>query len=117
MNHDSMRRPLAGLLFSIGLLLACVAPAQAGMVTTDEVLRQSHVEVQREALQQAMQREEIRDRLQALGVSPAAAEQRVQRLTGPELARLHQRVGTLPAGGDLSLVELLLIILLIVLIV
>jgi len=52
-----------------------------------------------------------------MGVSPSAAAARVDRLDADEIALLRERAGTLPAGGDLNLTELLLIIILIILLV
>lgn len=108
-------RLLGGILCILPLLLTLAAPARAGMVPTDRVLHGA--EAQRAALVEALQRDEIRSELRALGVAPGEAAARVGRLTDAEVARLHRQVDALPAGGDISTVELLLIIIIILLLV
>jgi hypothetical protein len=83
------------------------------MVGTDEILKSGET---REMLVQALQRNEVAAELEDMGVSVEDARTRVMRMTDAEVARLHERVATLPAGGDLSMVELLLILILVVLI-
>lgn len=105
------------LLCVLGLMLAFSTPAQADMVDSDQVLRSAEIVNQRDAIASTLEREDVRNQLRQMGVSPAAAEQRAARLTPQEVMRLQDRIDGLPAGGDISTVELLLIILLIVLIV
>ena len=63
----------------------------------------------------ALAREQVRDRMAALGVDPADVETRVARLTDAELQTLADRIDQLPAGGDalavIGVVFLVLIIL------
>lgn len=100
----------------LGLILAFATPAQAAMVDSDRVLRSAETGNQREAIVIALERDEVRNQLRQMGVSPAAAEQRVARLTPREVMRLQDRIDSLPAGGEISTVELLLIIILVLLI-
>jgi hypothetical protein len=63
----------------------------------------------------ALARDQVRAQMLALGVDPAAVDERVARLTDAELRSLAERMGTLPAGGDalavIGVVFLVLIIL------
>ena len=109
------RQFLGGIFCSIVLMFVSALPAQAGMVTSDRILNDA--DPTRQALVKAFERDEIRAGLEQLGVDAEDARERVARLTDTEVTRLHQRLESLPAGGDLSTVELLLIIILIVLLV
>lgn len=108
-------RLFGGILCILPLLLTLAAPARAGMVPTNRVL--DGTDAQRAALVEALQRDGVRSQLQELGVAPGQAASRVERLTDAEVARLYRQVDALPAGGNISTVEFLLIIILIILIV
>lgn len=116
MIRPTSRRLVGGILCTL-LLVPFAVPVQAGMVGTDRILRDAGTEAQRAELERMLGRDEVRTELEALGVPAERAHERVQRLTDTEVARLHGQVAGLPAGGNLSTVQLLLIILLIVLIV
>ncbi len=88
-------------MFCAALLLASATlPAQAALVGTDTVLNEARADADRTELVQMLQRDEVRDRLEAMGVDPANAEQRVERMTDAELAQLQQHMDEAPAGGD-----------------
>lgn len=88
-------------LVCAGLLLAAATlPAQAALVGTDTVLNEARMEADRTELIQVLQRDEVRDRLAAMGVDPADAEKRVERMTDAEIAQLQQHMDEAPAGGD-----------------
>lgn len=110
-------RRIGAFIGSFILLLSIAVPAQAGMVGTDQVLHDAGTTAQREALVELMERDAVAAELETLGVAGGDARERVERLTDSEVAQLHGQVASLPAGGNLSVVQLLLIILLIVLIV
>ena len=85
-----------------GLLIVCVAglgaplPAFAGIVSTQAVVAGA----ERERLADLMDRADVRERLQALGVDAADARARVAALSDEEAAQLAARMDELPAGGD-----------------
>ena len=98
------------------LLIVCVAglgaplPASAGIVTTDQVASSA----QRERVRNFLDRQEVRAKLESLGVDPNAAKARVDALTDQEANDLAARIDQLPAGGDiLGLVFTVFIVLLI----
>lgn len=115
MTNRRNAHPAGGLLATLALLFCIAQPAGAGMVETDEVLRDS--EEQRAALVQTLERDAVAAELEAMGVSVESARQRVSRMTDTEIAQLHGRVAALPAGGNLSTTELLLIIIIVILLV
>ena len=63
--------------------------ANAGMIETD-----------RATVLQFVQRDDVRRELQALGVDPAAAAERVAALSDQEVNALANRIDSLPAGGS-----------------
>jgi glutathione S-transferase len=86
----------------------------AAFATADYMAWQEHE--QRVARVNAFLNEErVQAQLIALGVEPAAAQDRVASLTAAELAVLEQRIEALPAGGDwlavLGIIFLVLIVL------
>lgn len=99
------------------LLAPCLAlsalPASAEMIDTPQLLAPS-AEAQREHVDAFLARQDVQSQLVARGVSPADAATRVAGLTEAELQALTSRIDSLPAGGHLSDVELILIIILIV---
>jgi len=101
----------------LAALLWPAAPARAGLVDTGQVLQHAGARRQRRELVDFLQRKDVRHELQALGVAPGNARARVARLTDAEVARLHARVASLPAGGAVSNLDLVLIVLLVVLLV
>ena len=70
-------------------------PATAGMVATDQVAASG----ERDRVKDFLDRAEVRERLQALGLSPQAARERVDALSDEEAASLAGRLEQLPAGA------------------
>jgi hypothetical protein len=99
----------------LGLLMAFTVPANAEMVTTDQVLQESGVNEMQLELAQVLQRDDVRAEFESMGVSPEAAQERVARLSDREVVQLHQRVDSLPAGSGVAGLLLVLIILVIIL--
>lgn len=104
------------ILLLAALLLAAL-PAHAGMIETQQLLAPP-AEARRAQVDAFLAREDVRRELQAYGVSPADAAARVASLSEAEVQELSSRIDSLPAaGGNIGLLELLLIILIIVLLV
>ncbi len=103
-----------GSAFAALLLVASTAPAQAALVGTGEVLSEARIEADRADVIQMLEREDVRTRLEAMGVDPADAQQRVARMTEAELAQLQQHMEQAPAGGDVLGVALTVFIVFVV---
>ena len=90
------RRMVAGIvvvcLGSTGVAL----PAYAGIVSSEALVAGA----QQERLAGVLERSDVRARLQAYGVDPAQARERVAALSDEEAARLAAQIDELPAGGD-----------------
>ena len=89
------RRMMAGLLIVCMGGVSAPLPAYAGIVSTDTVVAGA----QRGRLATMLERTEVRERLQALGVDPAQARDRVAALSDEEAAQLAAQIDALPAGG------------------
>jgi uncharacterized protein DUF6627 len=80
------------------LLIVCMAlplPSYAGMLATDAALSLQ----QRDRVMNLLQRADVRQRLEAYGVSPADVQARVASLSDQEVAQLAGDIDRLPAGG------------------
>lgn len=87
--------------------------AQADIVGTEAIVQEVSAAEVRHRLQDAVSRDDVLQRLQAYGVSPEAAAERVAALTEAEAQQLAAHFDEAPAGGD---VVLLLVIVILVLI-
>jgi hypothetical protein len=98
-------------------LLACTmpAPVNARVVSTEEVLAQSATRSSdRATLDALLARDDVRAQLEALGVDPIQARERVQALDDQEVRELAARIDQLPAGsGVLGILFAVFVILLI----
>ncbi len=77
-----------------------VPNAQAGIVTSDQLIASQHNEAGRDRLRALLDRQDVREQLQAQGVDPSLARTRVDALTDDEVAMVNGKLDSLPAGGD-----------------
>lgn len=95
-------------------LAATPLPASAGMIDTGSALETQSRQATLEDLQGLLAREDVRAKLQTLGVDPAAAERRVASMTPEEVSALQQRIDELPAGaGALEVLGVVFLVLLV----
>lgn len=110
----SIARGIAALLYVVVAMMSIQAPAHAGLVGTGEVIAQQQGAIDRGQLVDALARDDVRSQLEALGVDPAAAAERVAALSDEELQTLAARMDELPAGGNvLGVVVFLFLVLLV----
>jgi hypothetical protein len=85
------------------MLIVCMGAfplgSYAGMVGTDQVDAVAQAAVARDKLRNFIDRGEVRDQLQSLGIGRAAAQARVRAMTDGEVASIAGRIDSLPAGG------------------
>jgi hypothetical protein len=91
-----LRRIIASLLVLSIAGLGLPLPAHAGMLGTDAVVASA----ERERIAAFLARDDVREQLQAQGVSPKQAQARVAALTDEEARELAGQVDNLPAGGS-----------------
>ena len=114
MRNRLMNRVLASILVVNTALLGVPGTAMAGTVGTHAMLQMETRQAKVDELQQAMLRDDVRQALVALGVTPEAAQERIATLTDQELLALEQQIDTLPAGGSLlAVIGVVFVILLI----
>ena len=104
-----MQHPLAWFLSAM-LLFMPMMSAQAAMIGTDQIINQTDSSLTQEQLQQFLDQEAAQQQLLALGVSPDWIEDRVNKLTDRELARINQGIDKLNAGGSVGGVLLIIFI-------
>lgn len=94
-------KPTSILLVVIFVLAPAYCPtASAAMIGTDVLLTPNHEPDRREFLQNLISREDIRQALVALGISPGEARARINSLSDDELENIFKNMADLPAGGD-----------------
>ena len=97
-------RSISAALVVATTALSFPGAAGARLVGTEEAARTEAVvagtPLDRGALQALLERADVRAQLQAHGVDPRLARERVDALTDAEVAQLAGQVGQLPAGGS-----------------
>lgn len=96
---NRLKRLTATLLIASTALMGLPSQAQADLVGTDEVLATAQADGGRERVQDFLQREDVRAALQARGVDPQAASERVRALSDAEVAQLAEQIDRAPAAG------------------
>jgi hypothetical protein len=91
-----LRRVIASLLVISIAGLGLPLPVQAGMIGTDATVGSA----ERGRIAAFLDRAEVRKALESQGASPAEVKARVAALTDEEAAQLAAHIETLPAGGD-----------------
>jgi hypothetical protein len=107
-----LRRLIASLLVVSIAGLGLPLPAQAAMVGTDAITGSTSTE--RERIATFLDRAEVQAQLQAQGVSPTDVKARVAALSDDEAAQLASRIDSLPAGGEILGILLVIFIVLLV---
>jgi len=118
-ENSIMKNSLRGFvlqLFALALLVtAPLAPVHAVIVSTEQAIVASEQSDVLARVTGALQREDVREQLIALGVDPQQAVERAGALSPAELAALDGQLQDLPAGGSLLGVLGVLLVVLIVL--
>ena len=75
--------------------------AQAAIIATDEIVAAGVSSANRDKVGIFLARDDVRQAMQAQGVSPLAAAERVQAMSEAEVAQLAGRIDQAPAGGEI----------------
>ena len=105
------KRVVSGVLIVCTLGAGMPLPASAGIIATEQVATSA----ERGRVKSFLDRAEMRERMQALGVSPQAARERADALSDEEVAALADRLDQLPAGGTDVLTVALIVFLVLLL--
>lgn len=94
-------RLLSALLVAVFLNVTVFLPAaQAAMVSTGELVSQAEIAEKREQVKQFISRDDVRQKLEAEGVSADMATARVEAMTDAEVIAMSDKIDSMPAGGD-----------------
>jgi hypothetical protein len=105
-----VNRTIACALIVSIIGLGMPSSSMAGIVTTDE----ARAGLKRDQVTSFLERSEVRERMQALGVDPDAAHARVAALSDAEVAALADQLDQLPAGGSDVLTAVVVVFLILV---
>lgn len=92
------------------VLMAWSPFAQAGMIGTDQVVTAASAAADRSTVLNFVARGDVSSQLQALGLDPATAKDRVAAMTDQEVQSLAGRIDSMPAGGDTAGILLLILV-------
>lgn len=87
--------PIAAIFFFASVPLNL---AHAGLVPTDQIVAAEAGDSDRARVQAFLDREDVRNQMQALGVDPADAAKRVAALSDAEVASVANQIDAMPAG-------------------
>jgi hypothetical protein len=107
--------------FWIPLLTALLSPlqfqpAQAAMVSTDQVIEAAKINADRDKVQALVKRADVLQKLEAMGINSETAKTRVAALSDSEIESIAGKLDMLPAGGNLSQTDLIIILLIAILV-
>lgn len=101
---DLFRRllPVIGLPFVVIFLYTTVlsTASHAGLVTTERVIAQESGKADRARVEAFLQRDDVRQQFETLGVDPDEAAARVAALSDTEISQIAGKLDTMPAGQD-----------------
>ncbi len=120
-----LKTPASAALAALLTAALCLQmpPARAGIVTSEQLTAQHRSDSDRAKILSFIERANVRDRIQAMGVDGLAARDRVAALDDAEAHAVAQRIDALPAGGgiagfsDQQVIIVLLIVILVVILV
>lgn len=90
-----------GLALQVAIATHTATMAEAQMISTDTAIQRSAAEMDRAFLMDELAKDEVRDEMVRLGVSPDEAEARLAALSDAEIARLVQQAEEEKAGADI----------------
>ncbi|PAU51846.1 PA2779 family protein [Pseudomonas indica] len=112
MISSSLLRRWAAVLAALHFLFVVQVPvAQAAMIGTPEVLAEQQLQVDRQQLLTMLDDQDVKKKLESLGIQKEQVEQRINSLTPAELAQFNQQLDQAPAGaGVVGIIVLFLVI-------
>lgn len=104
------------LAAGVGCLASAQVPVRAEMIAEGEVQASVKANKERERVKSLVTRPEAASQLQAMGIAPDRAQARVDAMTDAEVQAISARLNALPAGGQISNYQLIVVILLVVIV-
>lgn len=90
--------------------------ARADIVDTQDLAAQTQTEQDRAKVQSFVERATVKEKLEAMGVEGLLAKDRVAALSEQEVHALAERIDAMPAGGTLSQMDMVVILLIAILV-
>jgi hypothetical protein len=90
--------------------------ARADIVDTQDLAAQTQTEQDRAKVQSFVERATVKEKLEAMGVDGLLAKDRVAALSEQEVHALAERIDAMPAGGTLSQMDMVVILLIAILV-
>jgi len=115
MNTRNLRRISLSLVACLLTLMLPIAPVNAAMIGSEQVISSAQVTQDRERIRVFLQREDVREALTQQGVNADEALSRVGSMTNDEVSLVAGKIDQLPAGGS-SIVGALVFIFIVLLI-
>lgn len=110
--------PVSIVMTLLTLLLSVSCPAvQAALIDTEAALNPIQSRSDRQLVKTFLERTDVQQTLIAQGIDPVEARMRADSLTDSEIIAIKDKIDTLPAGGFLGFVILVLVIVLLVLVI
>ncbi|MBD5802799.1 hypothetical protein AZOA_22290 [Azoarcus sp. Aa7] len=106
--------PIALLALAVGFHTPVL---RAELVATPDVASHASADADRAKVQRFLEQATVKERLLAMGVDGIAAADRVAALDQQEIHALAQRIDSMPAGGNITTMEWILIVLIAILVV
>jgi len=100
MSYKPGKATIAAVTLAFSMTLVPIAPASAGLISTERVIEQDQAKADRERVNTFVAREDVRKEFQKQGVNPDEAAARVAALSDAEIGRIAQKLDNLPAGQD-----------------
>lgn len=101
MNFFRRLGKVVPLLSILALLSIHIAPLQAAMVDNTQLIAQSQQEITKQQVLSELERQDVQDKLVAMGVDVEDAKQRIQQMSNQELAQIAQDFEQMPAGSGI----------------
>jgi len=89
-------------ILALAMLTASFQVANAGIIGTDQAAAAAAVQADRAVVLEALSRTEVTTQLQAQGLDPAVARERVAAMTDAEVRTLAGSINSAPAGAGNS---------------
>ena len=100
-RFNLLARTMVRLMAAVMVMVSMpIGYAQAGMVTTDQVLDAAVLAETREQVVEFLARDDVREQMELLGVDPDEASLRAASMTDAEVMQIAGQLEQLPAGQD-----------------
>jgi hypothetical protein len=100
MAYKPGKATIAAVTLAFSMTLIPIAPASAGMISTDRIIEQDQTNADRERVNAFVAREDVRQEFQKQGVNPDEAAARVAALSDVEIGQIARKLDNMPAGQD-----------------